>query len=166
MRPFSLPLRCGLGRSWVLTFMRQMSFEEAVEQSMANDSRYEPEAYAFVRDALHVASAKFRAEGPDQHVTGQELLEGARIHALSEYGPMAWFLLQGWGILRGEDIGNIVYNLIEVEYFGRNEGDSIEDFAGGFDFEEAFTHPFLSARQVRAATQSQPTRTERQHEKK
>ncbi len=166
MRPFSLLPFCGWERSLILTYMRQMSFEEAVEQSMANDSRYEPEAYVFVRDALHVASAKFRADGPDQHVSGQELLEGARIHALAEYGPMAWFLLQGWGILRGEDIGNIVYNLIEVEYFGRNDGDSIEDFAGGFDFEEAFSHPFLPARQVQAATRGQPNRTERQHEKK
>ena len=124
---------------------RPISFEEAVEQAIERDPRYQPEAYAFVRDALHVAAKKFRGDSDDQHVTGQELLEGVREHALREFGPMAWFLLQEWGVLRGEDVGRIVYNLIECEYFGRNDGDSIEDFAGGYDFEEAFTQPFLPA---------------------
>ena len=109
---------------------------------MSLDGRYQPEAYAFVRDALHYAATKFRSEQEDKNVTGQELLEGVREHALREFGPMAWFLMQEWGILRGEDVGAIVYNLIEVEYFGRKETDSIEDFSGGFDFEEAFTKPF------------------------
>lgn len=116
--------------------------------------RYKPEAYAFVRDALHVAAAKFREKDGSQHVTGQELLEGARIHALAEFGPLAHFILAEWGIERGEDIGRIVYNLIELEYFGKNEGDSIDDFAGGFDFAEAFNAPFLP--------QARPTRQERQ----
>lgn len=120
-----------------------ISFEEAVEQAISRDPRYQPEAYAFVRDALHLAATKFRGDGKDQHVTGQELLEGVREHALREFGPMAWFLLQEWGVLRGEDVGCIVYNLIECDYFGRNDGDSIEDFAGGYDFEETFTKPYL-----------------------
>lgn len=126
---------------------QSISFEEAVEQAVSRDARYLPEAYAFVRDALHHAATKFRGESKDQHVTGQELLEGVREHALREFGPMAWFLLQEWGILRGEDVGCIVYNLIESEYFGRNEGDSVEDFAGGYDFEDTFTRPFLPASQ-------------------
>ena len=125
-----------------------VSFEEAVEEAISRDGRYQPEAYAFVRDALHLAATKFRADQEDKNVTGPELLEGVREHGLKEFGPMAWFLLQQWGILRGEDVGAIVYNLIEVEYFGRNETDRIEDFAGGFDFEEAFTTPFLPSSEV------------------
>lgn len=120
-----------------------MSFEEAVEQALASDPRYQPEAYAFVRDALHYSANKFRKGAEDQNVTGQQLLEGVREHGLCEFGPMAWFLLQQWGIVRGEDVGRIVYNLIECGYFGKKDDDSIEDFAGGFDFEDAFTAPFL-----------------------
>lgn len=120
-----------------------VTFEEAVEQAISLDGRYQPEAYAFVRDALHFAATKFRGDQEDKNVTGQELLDGVREHALHEFGPMAWFLMQEWGILRGEDVGAIVYNLIEVEYFGRKDTDSIEDFSGGFDFEQAFTLPFL-----------------------
>ncbi len=122
-----------------------ITFEEAVELAITLDPRFRPEAYAFVRDALHFAATKFRGDTKDKNVSGQELLEGLREHALREFGPMAWFLLQEWGVRRGEDVGSIVYNLIECAYFGRNDGDSIEDFAGGFDFEEAFTKPYLPA---------------------
>ncbi len=119
-----------------------ITFEEAVAHAISQDPRYRHEAYEFVREALHVAAKVFRGEGSDQHVSGQELLEGVRVHALKQYGPMALLLLRMWGIERGEDVGSIVYNLIGSGYFGKNEGDSIEDFAGGYDFAEAFSRPF------------------------
>ena len=56
---------------------------------------------------------------------------------------MALFVLEEWGLHRGLDVGHIVYNLIDVGYFGRNEGDCLEDFDGGYDFTTAFTEPFL-----------------------
>jgi uncharacterized repeat protein (TIGR04138 family) len=43
-------------------------------------------------------------------------------------------------------VGNIVYNLIDCDYFGKMETDSIDDFKGGFDFEEALTRPFLPSK--------------------
>ncbi len=42
-------------------------------------------------------------------------------------------------------MGNIVYNLIDCGYFGKNDGDSLEDFSGGYDFAIAFSTPFLPA---------------------
>ena len=124
--------------------MTSISFGEAVRRSIHQDPRYHPAAYELVRDALHVAAKKFRDENADdQHVSGQELLAGFRDHVLAEYGPMASLLLDQWGLQRGEDVGNIVYNLISVSYFGKNDGDSLEDFAGGYDFTTAFSEPFL-----------------------
>lgn len=126
--------------------MTSISFGEAVRRSYQKDSRYQPAAYELVRDALHIAAKKFRDENAeDQHVSGQELLAGFRDHVLSEYGPMSALILDQWGLQRGEDVGNIVYNLIDCGYFGRNDGDSLEDFAGGYDFDLAFTTPFLPA---------------------
>ena len=119
-----------------------LPFHIAIAQAVAKDPRYHPLAYEFVRDALHVAVKHYREGQEDQHVTGQEVLEGVRLHALAEYGPMALTVLNEWGLERGEDVGNIVYNLIETGYFGKNEGDSIEDFAGGYEFEKALTDPF------------------------
>ena len=43
----------------------------------------------------------------------------------------------------GNTMPNIVYNLIDTGYFGKKDGDSLEDFAGGYDFKEAFGAPFL-----------------------
>lgn len=123
--------------------MSDLPFYAAVQHAVDKDPRYDPHAYEFVRDALHVAVKHFREGQEDHHVTGQEVLEGVRVHALAEYGPMALHLLHSWGLHRGEDVGNIVYNLIETGYFGKNDGDSIEDFAGGFDFETVLTRPFL-----------------------
>jgi len=124
--------------------MTSITFVDAVRRSIQNDPRYDPAAYELVRDALHVASKKFRDENDeDQHVSGQELLDGFKDHVIAEYGPLSLMLLESWGLRRGEDVGNIVYNLISVGYFGRNDGDSIEDFVGGYEFKTAFTDPFL-----------------------
>jgi uncharacterized repeat protein (TIGR04138 family) len=137
--------------------MTSISFGDAVRRSIQNDPRYHPAAYELVRDALHIAAKKFRDENADdQHVSGQELLAGFRDHVLSEYGPMSNIILDQWGLQRGEDVGNIVYNLIDVGYFGKNDGDSLEDFAGGYDFATAFSEPFLpsSARSKRVSPSS------------
>lgn len=138
-------------RARIFFAMSDLTFYAAIQQAVDRDPRYHPHAYEFVRDALHVAVKKFREGKEDQHVTGQEVLEGVRLHALEEYGPMALTILQEWGLNRGEDVGNIVYNLIETSYFGKNEGDSIEDFANGYDFERAFTEPFQPASRKLAA---------------
>jgi uncharacterized repeat protein (TIGR04138 family) len=122
--------------------MSDLPFHYAIVQAVEKDPRYHPHAYEFVRDALHVAVKHYREGQDNQHVTGQEVLEGVRLHALAEYGPMAFTILGEWGIHQGEDVGNIVYNLIETGYFGRNDGDSLEDFGGGYCFEEALTEPF------------------------
>ncbi len=131
--------------------MSDLSFYAAIHLAVEKDPRYHPHAYEFVRDALHVAVKKFREGQEDQHVTGQEVLEGVRLYALDEYGPMALTILQEWGLHRGEDVGNIVYNLIETSYFGKNEGDSIDDFGGGYEFEKAFTDPFQPSSKRAAA---------------
>jgi len=123
--------------------MSDILFDEAVQLSIDRDPRYQPEAYEFVREALHVAVKKFCNGDDGKHVGGQQLLEGVREHALKEYGPMALFVLRQWGVNQGIDVGHIVYNLINAKYFGRSQGDSLEDFAGGPDFEEALTSPFL-----------------------
>jgi len=40
-------------------------------------------------------------------------------------------------------VGNIVYNLISVGYFGKSEGDSLEDFDHGYKFDRGLSpRPF------------------------
>lgn len=136
--------------------LSQISFGEAITRCLEKDPRYHPAAYELVRDALHAACTKFREGADDKHVSGQELLEGFRQHVIGEFGPMSLTILDQWGLTCGLDVGNIVYNLIDVGYFGKNDGDSLDDFKGGYEFATAFSDPFLpsSARASRASSSS------------
>lgn len=125
--------------------MQAANFEETVEQIVARDPRYQREAYTFVREALdhtHKTIVQRSQEGI-RHVTGQELLAGIRSYALEVFGPMAMLVLQEWGITRGEDFGEIVFNMVECGLLAKTDQDSREDFKGGYDFFEAFRLPFI-----------------------
>lgn len=128
--------------------MQTQSFDTVLEQILARDPRYAREAYHFVREALdYTQRAISRAnQGRMRHVTGQELLAGIRAYALQQYGPMALTLLQEWGVRRCEDFGEIVFNLVDAGVLSKTETDSRNDFAHGYDFEEAFRKPFLPSR--------------------
>jgi uncharacterized repeat protein (TIGR04138 family) len=134
--------------AWRVEFesMQKIGFSEAIVRITARDKRYDGEAYAFVRDALDYTIKLRKKNSRDEaqrHVSGRELLEGVRQHALKEFGPMVMNVLSYWGIHRCEDIGEIVFNLISVGIFGKSEHDTIGDFKNGFDFTEAFVTPYL-----------------------
>ena len=77
------------------------------------------------------------------HVSGQQLLEGIRAHALEQFGPLTLMVLEEWGVRRCEDFGELVFNMVENSLLGKTENDSRDDFKGGYDFNEAFRRPFL-----------------------
>jgi uncharacterized repeat protein (TIGR04138 family) len=127
--------------------MQKIGFSEAVDNITARDDRYDSEAYAFVRDALDftikLRKKSSKDEEQQRHVSGQELLEGVRQYALKEFGPMVVTVFTYWGILKCEDVGEIVFNLINEGIFGKSDHDCIGDFKNGFSFKEAFVEPFL-----------------------
>ena len=127
--------------------MQEISFEEALELILTQDSRYQRDAYCFVRDALEFTRKRVGKEtsGRDRHVTPRQLLEGIRQFALAEFGPMALTVFEEWGVRRGRDFGEIVFNLVEIGQFAKTPTDRREDFDGGYDFEEAFRKPFMPA---------------------
>lgn len=116
-----------------------MEFNQGIEEIVKEDPRYSSEAYEFVNEALAYTCTKL--ERP-RHVTGQELLQGIREYALKKFGPMARFMINNWGVSRCEDFGRIVFNMVERGLLGKTENDRLEDFNGGYDFEEAFDKPF------------------------
>lgn len=119
-----------------------MAFQLAVHESLKRDPRYAAQAYAFLCAALEHTVKIQQKEEEARHVTGQELLAGLRDLAVQEFGPMALFVLNEWGIHQSSDVGNMVYNFINIGYFGKNETDNIEDFSDGVDLQEALTRPF------------------------
>lgn len=133
--------------------MQPRKLEHAIDELLKKDSRYTREAYDFVREAVDFTQNAIRKANNNKprHITGQELLAGVRTYALDQYGPMALMLLQTWGIHRCEDIGEIVFHLIEQNIFSKTDTDRREDFANGYDFDETFRKPFKPARAVGGA---------------
>lgn len=130
--------------------MQAVEFEAVLERIVTADPRYHREAYLFLRESLSFTqklSAKHRESVRDlsveNHVSGQQLLEGIRQFALEQFGPMTKSVLNEWGINTCEDFGEIVFNLVEHDLLRKTEQDSRADFKGGYDFFEAFRKPYL-----------------------
>jgi len=125
--------------------MQKIGFAEALDSIVATDQRYHRDAYVFLRDALdYTTKQQKKSKGATvRHVAGPELLEGVRLYALKEFGPMALTVFSYWGVERCEDIGQMVFNLIGAGIFGKTEQDSLEDFKSVYTFHDAFVQPFL-----------------------
>jgi uncharacterized repeat protein (TIGR04138 family) len=128
--------------------MQKIGFTEALDSIVARDPRYARDAYVFLRDSLDFTTKQQKKiKGATvRHVAGPELLEGVRQYALREFGPMVMTVFSSWGIHCCEDIGHMVFNLIEAGVFGKTEEDSLEDFKNVYDFETAFVKPFAPAK--------------------
>ena len=135
--------------------MHGINFDEELEKILAKDPRYTREAYNFVREALD-HTQKMIGKPPKgetlRHVSGRQLLDGVRAYALEQYGPMTLTVLHEWGLRRGEDIGEIVFNMVENSLLKKTDSDTRADFQGGYDFDEAFRKPFLPRPRAHADT--------------
>lgn len=101
--------------------------------------RYDRKAYEFVLAGLEATVAQLPAR---RHISGQELLRGLSFYARAAFGPLARFVLNEWGVHRCQDIGQIVFHMVEAGQLSRTDEDAIEDFDCGFDFEEEFERQF------------------------
>jgi uncharacterized repeat protein (TIGR04138 family) len=131
--------------------MQAANFDEVLDQIIAKHPRYARDAYLFLREALDFTQKIVTKPDREQvrHVTGQELLEGIRLFALQQYGPMALLVLNEWGVKRCEDFGEIVFTMVETGLLAKTKKDSRDDFKGGYDFAEAFRRPFQPSRRTK-----------------
>ncbi len=130
--------------------MQDPDFDGIVELICKEDSRFDRKAYDFIRLGLDHTVKELKKKdgtraGRSRHVSGPELLEGLRIYALDQFGPLAKTVLNAWGVRRCSDFGDIVFNLIEYNVFSKTENDRREDFSDIYSFEDAFVKPFLPA---------------------
>ncbi len=148
----------------------ETDFANAVEKIVEKDPRYARAAYYFLRMGLDHTVKKVQEDKkrvvrdkahPGNHVSGQELLEGLREFALEQYGPMAFTLLGNWGLRDSANFGDLVFNLVEANVFGKTEDDQPEDFQNGFDFHEALVEPFLPPSRRKVAPGKKAARRKR-----
>jgi len=121
-------------------------------QLLKSDPRYKLEAYLFVqesltyaRDSLRLGSSESSEGEPakaESHLSGQQLCEAARVLAIEQYGLLAQVVLAHWGIRSTKDIGNLVYNLINIGLMKKSRADRREDFDDVYEFDEAFQQDF------------------------
>ena len=113
------------------------------------DPRYALEAYQFLYDALEFTQQKLGRRPQleqgaeitsEHHVSGPELLQGARELALREYGLMARTVFRMWGIQRTDDFGEMVFNLVEANLMSKTDEDSRKDFQNVYDLDEALNY--------------------------
>lgn len=116
-----------------------------------NAGPYAPQAFEFVREGLAHTVQLYHGETPDQaaeavkmgedrHVSGQQLCNGLRDYAIKRYGLLARTVLHRWNVRRTDDFGKIVFAMIDAGVMRKSDEDSIEDFKGVYDFDEAFTN--------------------------
>ena len=111
------------------------SFETIVGEIIQKDHRYDIDAYDFVMETFSYAHKKNKRF---KNVTAEALLKGFRELVLKRYGPMTLTVLYSWGVRRTEDIGNIVFNLVDNHLLSRSEEDCYEEFCNGYSFEAVF----------------------------
>lgn len=114
--------------------------DDVVAEIVRRDPRYRAEAYAFVLEALDFTIQR-RDQGR-KHVSGAELLEGFRDLAIEQFGLLARLVLSEWGIASTDDVGRVVFHMIEEDLLQKTADDHLEDFFGVYDFDETFEQGF------------------------
>jgi uncharacterized repeat protein (TIGR04138 family) len=114
----------------------ELAFREGVmDQIRLRESRYTEGAYLFVLAALEFKQSQLN---PRRHVTGRELAFACRDLAIQRYGVMARVVLERWGVRSTEDIGAVVFTLVELGYLASLPTDTRDQFENVYDFREAF----------------------------
>jgi uncharacterized repeat protein (TIGR04138 family) len=112
---------------------------DQLEDLADSTGRYRLAAFVFVLGCLEHARRRLDRQG---HITGRELAESARLLALEQFGPIAKVVLNEWGLESTEDIGRIVFLMVDNEILSKTEEDRIEDFRDAFDFEVEFVRNY------------------------
>jgi uncharacterized repeat protein (TIGR04138 family) len=109
---------------------------ELLAKIRAAESHYHELAYLFVLESIEYLQTRLPIR---RHVSGAELAHGCREYALAQYGLMARHVLDHWGIRRTDDIGRIVFTLVEVGLLMTQPTDREDDFKGVYDFDAVFS---------------------------
>ena len=120
-----------------------------IAEIVRRDRRYAYEAYEFIFDALghtqQLVGRKPREGEPvaeQHHVSGAEILRGTVDLARKEFGWLAKTVFHQWGVTRTDDVGELVFNLIEGSLLSKTETDRRADFQNLFDLDRALTDDF------------------------
>ena len=109
--------------------------DDVMARIRARGGQYHERAYLFVLATIEYLQNRLEVR---RHVSGPELAWACRDFAQQQFGLLAQGVLAHWGLTRTEDIGRIVYTLVEVGLLVTQPGDSESDFEGVYQFADVF----------------------------
>lgn len=116
--------------------MNELQFaDDVMARIRSREGRYHERAYLFVLGTIEFLQSRLDAR---RHVTAAELAWACRDFARQQFGLLAPVVLAHWGISRTEDVGRIVFTLVEVGLLVTQPGDSESEFEAVFQFADAF----------------------------
>ena len=116
--------------------MSELQFaDDVLARIRARGGAYHERAYLFMLATVEFIQTRLPVR---RHVTGQELAWACRDLAREQFGLLAPYVLEHWGVTRTEDFGRIVFTLVEVGLLVTQPGDREQDFTDVYDFAEAF----------------------------
>lgn len=113
--------------------------DDILSRIRARGGQYHERAYLFVLGTIEFLQNRLEVR---RHVTGPELAWACRDFAREQFGLLAPVVLNHWGITRTEDLGRIVFTLVEVGLLVTQPGDSEADFEGVYQFAEVFGNSY------------------------
>jgi len=128
----------------------EQGFWDVVDALRETDPRFRREAYGFLMGALAATVQQLPEERLDdplrRHLSGRELLDGLVRIARQEFGALAPTVFDEWGVRSGEDVGEMVFQLVHLGQLSARPEDTLDDFRG-FDLRrELITEPGAAPR--------------------
>lgn len=112
----------------------EQGFWDVVDGIRESDPRFRREAYGFLMAALGVTVQglpRERLRDPERrHLSGRELLTGLARLAREQFGVLAPLVFREWGVTSGEDIGDMVFQLVRAGQLSARPEDTPDDFRG------------------------------------
>lgn len=112
----------------------EQGFWDVVDGIREADPRFRREAYGFLMAALGTTVQALPAERLEdetrRHLSGRELLEGLARLARDQFGSLAPMVFQEWGVASGEDVGDMVFQLVRAGQLSARPEDTLDDFRG------------------------------------
>lgn len=116
--------------------MNDLQFaDDVLARIRALGGKYHERAYLFVLASIEFLQSRLEVR---RHVTAHELAWACRDLAREQFGLMAPAVLGHWGISRTDDIGRIVFTLVEIGMLVTQPGDHQADFEGVYQFADVF----------------------------
>lgn len=109
--------------------------DDVMARIRARGGQYHERAYLFVLATIEFLQNRLEVR---RHVSGPELAWACRDFARKQFGLLAQGVLTHWGITRTEDLGRIVFTLVEVGLLVTQPGDTESDFEGVYQFADVF----------------------------